>query len=184
MDKIEFTHIAYDDGKERESEEIARKTEEFLKWKHNKIYYAKPHESALNRGLNLDSHKADQQRYAIRQPEHRGGAHNQEVDITGQRFGKLTVQRRSRDRTLSGYWVCKCDCGEIDQAEKKRLLDGRKTECKKCEAKSRTKLRNKKTAAENDLHGKKFHKLTVLGVSEKRVSNKKSWDCRCDCDVS
>lgn len=169
--------------KDAEREEIRRKTEEFLKWKQNKIYYAKPHESALNRGLNLESHIAEQQRYAIRQPENRGGAHNKEVDLTGKRFGRLVVARRSGDRSLNGHWVCDCDCGRRDQFDKKRLIESRVRQCRECDRLERLKekQRNKKTAAENDLHGKKFHKLTVLGVSETKITNKKAWDVKCDC---
>lgn len=37
-------------------------------------------------------------------------------DLSGQRFGKLVVLRRSED-TIGGRvaWVCKCDCGSIDR---------------------------------------------------------------------
>lgn len=33
------------------------------------------------------------------------------IDLTGQRFGKLTVIKRSGTRNRMAEWHCKCDCG-------------------------------------------------------------------------
>ena len=34
------------------------------------------------------------------------------VDLTGQRFGNLTViERRGSDKYKNALWLCKCDCG-------------------------------------------------------------------------
>lgn len=35
------------------------------------------------------------------------------IDLTGQRFGKLTVIERAKENTKAGKarWICKCDCG-------------------------------------------------------------------------
>lgn len=36
------------------------------------------------------------------------------IDLTGKRFGKLLVLRKSEKKTTSHgcVWVCKCDCGK------------------------------------------------------------------------
>lgn len=41
------------------------------------------------------------------------------VDLTGQKFGRLTVKYRAKDRYSSGghprvCWCCDCDCGTKD----------------------------------------------------------------------
>lgn len=33
------------------------------------------------------------------------------IDLTGQRFGRLTVLMRDRVRRGHAYWICACDCG-------------------------------------------------------------------------
>ena len=36
------------------------------------------------------------------------------IDLTGQKFGKLTVLNRDINTQKTGtYWFCKCDCGNI-----------------------------------------------------------------------
>lgn len=35
----------------------------------------------------------------------------EDVDFTGQRFGKLTVIRKAHKGR--SWWVCKCDCGNV-----------------------------------------------------------------------
>ena len=36
------------------------------------------------------------------------------IDLTGQRFGKLTVVRRDgSDKHGHSTWLCKCDCGQF-----------------------------------------------------------------------
>lgn len=51
-------------------------------------------------------------------------------DLTGQKFGKLTVlYRDENDRTGHVKWVCRCDCGKTISVYKDALLDGRQTSC-------------------------------------------------------
>lgn len=45
------------------------------------------------------------------------------IDITGKRFGRLTVLKR--DECKSGYWICQCDCGsEPKIIRKDHLVSG------------------------------------------------------------
>ena len=55
-------------------------------------------------------------------------------NLTGQRFGKLTVIERADDKiTSSGknyvQWKCKCDCGNIKIVYSSNLLNGTTQSC-------------------------------------------------------
>jgi len=54
-------------------------------------------------------------------------------DLTGKRFGMLTVIKRSIDRGNGKMpavkWECRCDCGRITTVYSAGLLDGRTTSC-------------------------------------------------------
>lgn len=92
-------------------------------------------------------------------------------DLTGQKFGKLTVIERAEDYVFPNgtkriQWLCKCDCGNERKAISKFLKNGTIKSCG-C-------LRyNRK-----DLTGLRFGRLLVLNRNELR---KKYWDCQCDC---
>ena len=48
------------------------------------------------------------------------------IDLTGQKFNKLTVLCKSNKRDNSGsiYWKCKCDCGNETLVITKHLKNG------------------------------------------------------------
>ncbi len=49
------------------------------------------------------------------------------VDVTGQRFGKLTAIRRCGSNGHSSLWVCKCDCGNETIITLSHLRQGTKS---------------------------------------------------------
>jgi hypothetical protein len=49
-------------------------------------------------------------------------------DLTGQRFGRLTVTERGPSRH-GAQWVCKCDCGGSHLVMAKRLQEGSVRSC-------------------------------------------------------
>lgn len=53
------------------------------------------------------------------------------IDLTGQRFGRLTViERAPRDHRYRGaMWRCRCDCGCESIAESHNLRSGNTTSC-------------------------------------------------------
>ena len=53
------------------------------------------------------------------------------IDLTGQRFGQLTVLARSPRRDIHGraYWVCRCDCGKEKVVRGDRLRGGTIESC-------------------------------------------------------
>lgn len=93
-------------------------------------------------------------------------------DLTGQRFGLLTVTGPAEsDPRGQRRWLCRCDCGTEKTVLGSNLTRGTTVSCG-CKKR-------------NDLTGKKIGKLTVLGRSDQygsRGSRKtRLWECRCDC---
>lgn len=93
------------------------------------------------------------------------------IDLTGQKFNKLTVIERDFSRK-GVYWLCLCDCGNPE------LISVRGANLKSGNTKSCGCLNYSRTRAE-DLAGQKFSKLTVI---ERDFSRKGVyWLCQCDC---
>ena len=98
-------------------------------------------------------------------------------DLTGQRFGRLTVVSRSKEQGLHGetLWNCRCDCGENAVVTGGSLASGGTQSCG-C-------LRKEKMAklSTNDLVGQRFGRLTVVRPTEERRHGAIIWELRCDC---
>lgn len=97
-------------------------------------------------------------------------------DLTGKRFGKLTViENTGMTEQKYRIWRCRCDCGGEIMASTKQLKSG---VIRDCGCVPKTNARNGRVA--EDLTGKGYGYLTVL----KRVENKNGrtcWLCRCEC---
>lgn len=50
-------------------------------------------------------------------------------DLTGQKFGKLTVIERAKNRGKVIYWLCKCECGGIIEVQSAHLKNGNTKSC-------------------------------------------------------
>lgn len=59
------------------------------------------------------------------------------IDLTNQKFEKLTVIRKAPSKKGHVYWYCSCDCGQSDSflAQGCHLKDGTVTHCDKCDKK-------------------------------------------------
>jgi hypothetical protein len=94
------------------------------------------------------------------------------VDITGQKFGKLTaVETVRRLNEKSGkyqlLWRCKCDCGNETIVDGYQVRNGHTSSCGLCYS---------------NLVGQKFGSLTVMRETDKQEnSSYKRWLCQCDC---
>ena len=100
------------------------------------------------------------------------------IDISGQRFGKLTVLEKTEKRThnRSVIWKCKCDCGNICEISKDSLKQGTKS----CGCLQKEKAReNFKEKYGYDLTGQHFGKLIPLKLVEDE--NERTWLCQCEC---
>ena len=51
------------------------------------------------------------------------------IDITGQKFGRLTVLKRGKTYRGMVFWICQCDCGNIVEASSGHLRYGHTTSC-------------------------------------------------------
>lgn len=94
------------------------------------------------------------------------------LDLTGQKFGKLTVLHRAPNQGRRTMWECECECGNITEVRTENLKNGHTTSCgcKKREPSKRS----------IDLTGEKFGEWTVLS----KVKNRESyWLCECSCGV-
>lgn len=92
-------------------------------------------------------------------------------DLTGQRFGMLTVIEKIEKQPKNGHiwWRCHCDCGGEVIAFTSDLTSGNR---KSCGCLSRYK--------ELDWVGRKFGELTVL-EHDHYVRGIHYWRCRCSC---
>lgn len=98
-------------------------------------------------------------------------------DLTGMRFGRLTVIERVPSKSGHARWKCLCDCGNYTEALSNNLKSGAKVSCG-CAAHKGS--RGISPSNYNDLTGRRFGRLIVI----KRVSPvgcKARWLCRCDC---
>lgn len=97
---------------------------------------------------------------------------SQKIDLTGKKFGKLTVECEAEPTEKGAIrWLCRCDCGnkiEVLGSNLKRL------HTKSCGCDKSP-----------DITGQVFGKLTVICRSDKRGSRGDRttplWECRCEC---
>lgn len=117
------------------------------------------------------------------------------TDLLGKKFNKLTVVKfdrieykrdsKGKNRNKS-YWLCKCDCGNEVSIARYDLVTGKTKSCGCLKKIASEKIAKKRL---DDLTGKRFNKLVVIGLDRKetriyRKGNKRTiyyWRCRCDC---
>ena len=90
------------------------------------------------------------------------------LDLTGQKFGMLTVMERAGSRFGKSYWLCRCDCGKMHYATAHALRQGGLKSCGCIQNKNQSIL------------GKQFGLLTVIERSGSR-HGKAVYKCQCDC---
>ena len=50
-------------------------------------------------------------------------------DLTGRRFGKLTVEYRCEGSMCGAIWHCRCDCGREVETRATQLRLGKRVSC-------------------------------------------------------
>lgn len=93
-----------------------------------------------------------------------------EIDITNQKFNKLTAIKPVGKDRRGVIWECRCDCGNIIKKTAAELRSKKYFSCGWC---SGVKLQN--------LIGQKFGKLTVIKLGPKDKNGQSTWYCNCDC---
>ena len=103
-------------------------------------------------------------------------------DLTGKKFGRLTVLEPTEEKTKDGrrIWKCKCDCGNIKFTTCQNLKRGHCTSCG-CKNKEQIKALGQSRAL--NLTGKQFGELTVIKKAEQKLpySDSVAWVCQCKC---
>ncbi len=95
-------------------------------------------------------------------------------DLTGRRFGSLTVIRRGENKNGRTAWVCKCDCGNEKTVTAHDLKAGK---VKSCGCRIHEHEHNRV-----DLTGRRFGRLKALYPTEQRDRRGSVyWHCVCDC---
>ena len=94
----------------------------------------------------------------------------QKQDLTGKRFGKLVVLKKSENRRRGlCLWVCQCDCGNVCEKPTGELNAGTAVSCG-CSWR-RPAVRE----------GERYGRLTALRPTGKRSAESVVWECLCDC---
>lgn len=93
------------------------------------------------------------------------------IDLTGQRFGRLTViERVQNTKTGQTRWLCRCTCGCETTVNGHELRNG---DTKSCGCLPHARIKE-------DLTGRKFNRWTVIN-REKNKGGQVMWKCICDC---
>lgn len=96
------------------------------------------------------------------------------IDLTGQKFGRLTVIEFSHnDKGGRTCWLCICDCGKETVVQGGNLKSGGTKSCG-CLQKETRKIRL-------DLTGQKFGRLKVIEFFHINRGGKACWLCKCNC---
>ncbi len=91
-------------------------------------------------------------------------------DLTGRRYGSLTVLELSGERKKNGavVWKCRCDCGQETFVSSGNLKQGRTVSCG--------------CVRRENLEGRRFGKLIVTGIGKQSGRGRGAfWNCLCDC---
>jgi hypothetical protein len=98
----------------------------------------------------------------------------------GDRFYRWTVIRLDHGIGITGYYLCRCDCG----TEKiKQGTEMRRGKCKSCGCLARENgaVQGRKTTVKFDLTGQSFGSWTVLGRDPESIGKDTLFLCRCEC---
>lgn len=99
-------------------------------------------------------------------------------DYIGNRYGHLVVLRQSEQSDIPNAFDFQCDCGKIVSFAPDRVIKGRQKSCGNCEFSNIKPIK----FDINEYIGKKSHLLTVIGLSDRRPSDKRQYlDCLCEC---
>ena len=100
-----------------------------------------------------------------------GKGFQQVNDLTGQRFGLLSVVSRTKSKNKKhAFWKCKCDCGNEIVVRGNLLTSGNNKSCG-CG----------KAAQIKDVTGERFGRLVAIERTEEKKGHSYVWLCKCDC---
>lgn len=92
---------------------------------------------------------------------------NRIVDLSGKKFGKLTVIGVEEDGGRRPQWICQCDCGNYIKTRSFQLQNGR---AKSCGCSHRKELSGKRQG----------RLLFIKSTGRKSKFGKYLWQAKCD----
>lgn len=96
------------------------------------------------------------------------------INLSGKRYGLLTVQEKYRSKKGNTIWLCKCKCGTDRWVHYGALIEGRSKSCGMCEHR----LKPPKTNQKGRLKGR----LLVTGKWRRTKEPPTiEWECECKC---
>ena len=101
------------------------------------------------------------------------------IDLTGKKFGRLTVLEKLNKRGNEWYWKCQCDCGNIKEVRGVCLREGT---IKSCGCLKKETDRQPKRNVKDEL-GNKYGHLTVVARAGSSNTGQALWECECDCEA-
>jgi hypothetical protein len=107
-----------------------------------------------------------------------GGNLGKLIDLTGQRFGRLTVIKRAKrpgSAKTGTYWECLCDCGNISVTCGAGLVRG---DVKSCGCYNKERVRETHFI---DRTEQKFKRLLIIELDHIDKKHGSCWKCLCDC---
>ena len=103
-------------------------------------------------------------------------------DLTGKKFGRLTVLEPTENKNKDGrrIWKCQCECGNIKFTTCQNLKRGH---CTSCGCKNKEQITTIGHANAINIAGQKFGKLTALYPAKEKLpySDSIAWVCECEC---
>jgi len=95
------------------------------------------------------------------------GCGNPDQDLTGRRFGRLTVLKK----TSHSRYLCKCDCGNEHSVTSGELLSGHKKSCGCLKTMSKA----------DDITGMRSGSVVAIERTDQKRRSCYLWRCQCDC---
>ena len=102
------------------------------------------------------------------------------LDITGERYGQLTVIKETNHKNSHNrrMWLCICDCGEMVYKTLNVIKTRKNPACKNC---TMEKLKDTGRGNNKNITNLKFGRLTALMPTEDRIQRSTLWMCVCEC---
>lgn len=102
------------------------------------------------------------------------------LNLSGQRFGRITVLERNSSKPPGAtWWDCLCDCGNNKTLRGSLLVSGNTRSCGCLEAENRHNNVTKHKARAEDYIGKEFGRITVKEVYTKNQKVRARGQCSC-----
>lgn len=105
-----------------------------------------------------------------------------EISIIGNKYNRLTVIRKTKEKSHNSYlWECKCDCGNVVKVKKWNITSGNTKSCGCYKKESIADIGRRNV---DDLTGESFGRLTVTKKDHvKKYKNNSNiyWLCKCEC---